>query len=204
MIIEDEKLGVKIPTNELKLLSADELVNDMYKEYCKYSKLLELATADRIKIIKDTVRYMYSEKVFENAQKWIHMSNDENLDKRKKYKEKEDFEYLQNILREDILKNSTVNINGIWFEGYEKYLCEIEFSIIETDFSTFRIVIPNLSELKEKWWSNMHGGKLALFVSNNGNTWNCLAESYKEEDIAKGLIKYFLVGSNPKLDIVEY
>jgi hypothetical protein len=191
MIIEDEKLGVKIPTNELKLLSADELVNDMYKEYCKYSKLLELATADRIKVVKDTVRYMYSEKVFENAQKWIHMSNDENLDKRKKYKEKEDFEYLQNILREDILKNSTVNINGIWFEGYEKYLCEIEFSVIETDFSTFRIVIPNLLELKEKWWSNMHGGKLALFVSNDGNTWNCLAESYKEEDMAKGLIKYF-------------
>ena len=191
MIIEDEKFGVKIPTNELKLLSADELVNDMYKEYCKYSKLLELVKADRIKVVKDTVRYMYSEKVFENAQKWIHMCNDESLDKRKKYKEKEDFEYLQNILREDILKNSTVNINGIWFEGYEKYLCEIEFSVIETDFSTFRIVIPNLSELKEKWWSNMHGGKLALFVSNDGNTWNCLAESYKEEDMAKGLAKYF-------------
>lgn len=191
MIIEDEKFGVKLATNELKLLSADELVNDMYKEYCKYSKLLELAKADRIKVVKDTVRYMYSEKVFENAQKWIHMSNDENLDKRKKYKEKEDFEYLQNILREDILKNSTVNINGIWFEGYEKYLCEIEFSVIETEFSTFRIVIPNLSELKEKWWSNMHGGKLALFVSKGNNVWDCLAESYKEEDIAKGLAKYF-------------
>ena len=37
----------------------------------------------------------------------------------------------------------------------------------------------------------MHGGKLALFVSNDGNAWNCLAESYKEEDIAKGLTKYF-------------
>jgi hypothetical protein len=191
MIIEDEKFGVKIPTNELKLLSADELVNDMYKEYCKYSKLLELATADRIKVIKDTVRYMYSEKVFENAQKWIHMCNDESLDKRKKYKEKEDFEYLQNILREEILKNPTVNINSIFLEGYEKYLCEIEFSVIETNFSTFRIAIPNLLELKEKLWSNMHGGKLALFVSNDGNIWNCLAESYKEEDIAKGLIKYF-------------
>ena len=191
MIIEDEKFGVKISTNELKLLSADELVNDMYKEYCKYSKLLELATADRIKVIKETVRYEYSEKAFENAQKWIHMSNDENLDKRKKYKEKEDFEYLQNILRENIIKNPTVNINSIFFEGYEKYLCKIEFSVIETDFNTFRIVIPNLLELKEKLWSNMHGGKLALFVSNDGNTWNCLAESYKEEDIAKGLVKYF-------------
>lgn len=194
MIIEDEKFGIKLITNELKLLSADELVNDMYKEYCKYSKLLELATADRIKVIKENVRYMYySEKIFENAQKWIHMSNDENLDKRKKYKEKEDFEHLQNILREEILKNSTVNINDIWFEGYEKYLCEIEFSVIETDFSTFRIVIPNLLELKEKLWSNMHGGKLTLFVSKGDNVWDCLAESYKEEDIAKGLAKYFLI-----------
>ena len=87
MIIEDEKFGINLNTNELRLNSADELVNDMYKEYCKYSKLLELATADRIKVIKETVRYEYSEKVFENAQKWIHMSNDENLDKRKKYED---------------------------------------------------------------------------------------------------------------------
>ena len=194
MIIEDEKFGVKLATNELKLFSADELVNDMYKEYCKYSKLLELATADRIKVIKETVRYMYySEKIFENAQKWIHMCNySESLDKRKKYKEKEDFEYLQNILREEILNDKTAEIISIFFEGYEKYLCEIEFKVINSDFTTFRLVIPNLSELKEKWWTNMHGGKLALFSSKDGTVWDCLAESYKEEDIAKGLIKYFL------------
>lgn len=193
MIIEDEKFGVKLTTNELKLFSADELVNDMYKEYCKYSKLLELATADRIKVIKETVRYMYySEKIFENAQKWIHMSNDGKLNKRKKYEEKEDFEYLQNILREEILKNNTAEIIGIFFEGYEKYLCEIEFKVLESSFTfIFRLVIPNLSELKEKWWTNMHGGKLTLFVSKGDNVWDCLVESYKEEDIAKGLAKYF-------------
>ena len=205
MIIEDEKFGVKLTTNELKLFSANELVNDMYKEYCKYSKLLELATADRIKVIKETVRYMYySEKIFENAQKWIHMCNDESLDKRKKYEEKEDFEYLQNILREDILKNSTVEIIGIFFEGYEKYLCDIEFKVIESDFTTFRLVIPNLSELKEKYWTNMHGGKLALFYSKGDNVWDCLTESYKEEDIAKGLKNFLMFGNNPNVKMMEY
>ena len=49
-----------------------------------------------------------------------------------------------------------------------------------------------LSTLKEKLWTNMHGGKLVLFASKEDNVWDCLAESYKEEDIAKGLIKYFL------------
>lgn len=199
MIIEDEKFGVKLTTNEFKLFSADELVNDMYKEYCKYSKLLELATADRIKVIKETVRYMYySEKVFENAQKWIHMSNDENLDKRKKYKEKEDFEYLQSILRKEILDDNTVNIMSIFFEGWDKYLCEIEFKILNSDFTTFRLSIPNLSELKEKYWTNMHGGKLTLFASKGDNVWDCLVESYKEEDIAKGLVEYFLPSKNSR------
>ena len=103
MIIENEKFGINLNINELRLNSADELVNDMYKEYCKYSKLLELAKKDRIEVIKDTVRYMYySEHLLENAQTWIHMREDKSLDKRKKYEEKESFEYLQNILREEI------------------------------------------------------------------------------------------------------
>ena len=106
----------KIHKNELKLNSADELVNDMYKEYCKYSKLLELAKKDRIEVIKDTVRYMYySEKLLTSAQKWIHMRDDKSLDKRKKYEEKEDFEYLQNILREEVFKNPSLEITSIKF-----------------------------------------------------------------------------------------
>lgn len=193
MIIEDEKFGVNFNTSELKLNYADELVNDMYKEYCKYSKLLELAKKDRIEVIKDTVRYTYySEKLFNYAQSWICMCEDKSLDKRKKYEEKEDFEYLQNILREEIFKNPSLEIASIKFEGYEKYNCLIEFKVIESDFTKFEIVIPNLSLLNEKRWDNMHGGKLALYYEKKESVWDCICTSYKEEDIAKGLIKYFL------------
>ena len=52
MIIEDEKFGVNLNANELKLNYADELVEDMRKEYYKYSKLLELAKKDRVEEIK--------------------------------------------------------------------------------------------------------------------------------------------------------
>ena len=193
MIIENEKFGVNLCTNELKLNSADELVNDMYKEYCKYSKLLELAKKDRIEVIKDTVRYMYySEKLLTSAQKWIHMRDDKSLDKRKKYEEKEDFEYLQNILREEVFKNPSLEITSIKFEGYEKYNCSIEFKFIQSNFTKFEIVIPNLSLLNEKRWDNMHSGKLALYYEKKESIWNCICTSYKEEDIGKGLIKYFL------------
>jgi len=195
MIIEstNKVCGIDINANEMKLLSADELVNDMYKEYNKYSKLLELAKKDRIETIKDTVRYMYySEHLLEDAQKWIHMSNDENLDKRKKYEEKESFEYLQNILRKEVFKNPSLEIISIRFEGYERYNCSIEFKVIESDFTKFKIVIPNLSLLNEKRWDNMHGGKLALYYEKKENIWDCICTSYKEEDIGKGLIKYFL------------
>lgn len=195
MIIEstDKICGIDINTNEMKLLSADELVNDMYKEYNKYSKLLELAKKDRIETIKDTVRYMYySEHLLEDAQKWIHMRDDKNLDKRKKYEEKESFEYLQNILRKEIFNNSTVKIESLYFEGYEKYLCDIQFKVMESEFTTFSLVIPNISKLSEKLWNNMHGGKLVLYYGKGNNSWYNICESYKEEDIAKGLIKYFL------------
>lgn len=189
MIIEDEKSNA----NELKLNYADELVKNMYTEYCKYSKLLELAKKDRIEVIKDTVRYMYySEKLLTSAQNWIFMREDKSLDKRKKYKEKEDFEYLQNILREEIFKNPSLEITSIEFEGYERYNCSIKFKVIESDFTKFEIVIPNLSLLNEKRWVDMYGGKLALYYSRDDSIWDCICTSYKEENIGKGLIKYFL------------
>jgi hypothetical protein len=43
MIVENENFGVNLTANELKLNYADDLVEDMRKEYYKYSKLLELA-----------------------------------------------------------------------------------------------------------------------------------------------------------------
>lgn len=200
MIIEDEKFGVNLNANELKLNYADELVEDMRKEYYKYSKLLELAKKDRIEVIKDTVRYMYySEKLLTSAQNWILMSEDKSLDKRKKYKEKEDFEYLQNILREEIFKNPSLEITSIKFEGYEKYNCSIEF---KADFTMFEFVIPNLSKLNEKMWDNMHGGKLALYYEEKENVWDCICTSYKEEDIEKAL-KNFLMFGNKNIKIME-
>ena len=203
MIIEREEFGVNLNTNELKLHSADELVEDMRKAYYKYSKLLELAKKDRIEVIKDTIRYMYySEKLLTSAQSRIHMREDKSLDKRKKYEEKEDFEYLQNILREEIFKNPSLEITSIKFEGYEKYNCSIEFKVIESDFTKFEIVIPNLSLLNEKRWDNMHGGKLALYYEKKESVWDCICTSYKEEDIGEAL-KNFLMFGNKNIKMVE-
>lgn len=203
MIVENEKFGVNLNTNELKLNYADELVEDMRKEYYKYSKLLELAKKDRIEVIKDTVRYMYySEKLLTSAQSWIYMCEDKHLDKRKKYKEKEDFEYLQNILREEIFKNPFLEITSIRFEGYEKYNCSIEFKVIESDFIKYEFVIPNLSLLNEKRWDNMHGGKLALYYEEKENVWDCICTSYKEEDVEEAL-KNFLMFGNKNIKMME-
>jgi hypothetical protein len=164
---------------------------------------LELAKKDRIEVIKDTVRYMYySEKLFTSAQNWILMVEDKSLDKRKKYEEKEDFEYLQNILREEIFKNPSLEITSIKFEGYEKYNCSIEFKVIESDFTKFEIVIPNLSLLNEKRWDNMHGGKLALYYEKKESVWDCICTSYKEEDIGEAL-KNFLMFGNKNIKMVE-
>ena len=203
MIIERKEFGVNFNANELKLNYADELVGDMYKEYCKYSKLLELAKKDRIEVIKNTVFYRYySEKLLNSAQNWILMSENKSLDKRKKYEEKEDFEYLQNILKEEIFKNSSLEIISIKFEGYEKYNCSIEFKIAKSDSTMFEFVIPNLSLLNEKRWENMYSGKLALFYEEKESMWDCICTSYKEEDIEKAL-KNFLMFGNKNIKMME-
>lgn len=196
MIIKYEKFGVNLNTNEVRLNYADELVEDMRKEYCKYFKLLELAKEDRIKAIKDVVRYMYySEKLLTSAQNWIFMCEDKSLDKRKKHEEKENFEYLQNILKEEIFKNPSLKITSIKFEGYEKYNCLIEFKVAKSDSTMFEFVIPNLSLLNEKRWDNMHGGKLALYYEKNESVWDCICTSYKEEDIREALKNFLMFGN---------
>ena len=202
MIIGNEVFGVNINTNGLKLNYADELVEDMRKEYHKYSKLLELAKKDRIEVIKDTVHYMYTEKAFENAQKWIHISNDDNLDERKKYKEKEDFEYILSVLREDIFKNPSIEITSIKFEGYEKYNCSIEFNVSISYSTKFQIVIPNLLLLNEKRWDNMHGGKLVLYYEKKESVWDCICISYKEEKVKEAL-KNFLMFGDKNIKMIE-
>ena len=189
MIIEDEKFGVKLITNELKLFSADELVEDMHKEYYKYSKLLELAKKDRIEVIKDTIRYMYySDHLLKNAQKWLSMLK-EGVDKRKHYEEKDSFDYLQNILKKEIFINSDIEIIAISFMGYENYLCMIDFKVEDSDI-VFQLAIPNVSMLKEKWWDSMYGGKLALLYYQNTNSLYTICTSYKEKEINKAFIDF--------------
>ena len=186
MIIEREEFGVNLNTNELKLNQADDLVNEMYREYCKYSKLLELATKDRIEVIKDYVRYLVcNEQTFKNAQKWLTMK--ENADKRRKYEEKEDFEYLENKLKE--IFNSNIKITQLSFMGLENYAYIIDF-LCEGNDTVFELTIPRIEMLCEKWWAYMHGGKLSLHYHKNETVLDYLCESYKEEDIKEALEKF--------------
>lgn len=190
MIIEREVCGLDCQINELKLAYADKLAIDIIDEYSKYSKLLELAKKDRIEIIKSVVRYgYYIESFLEKAQTWIFMREDESLDKRKRYDEKDSFDYVQNALRKEIFNNSTIEIKSIVFMGYEKYACVIDFNVEDCDI-TFQLIIPNISMLKEELWSEMHGGKLALNYYQNTNVLDLICESYKEMDINKSFIDF--------------
>ena len=198
MILEKVTFGIETNTNELKLNQADDLVNEMYREYCKYSKLLELATKDRIEVIKDYVRYLVcNEQTFKNAQKWLTMK--ENADKRRKYEEKEDFEYLENKLKE--IFNSNIKITQLSFMGLENYAYIIDF-LCEGNDTVFELTIPRIEMLCEKWWAYMHGGKLSLHYHKSESILDYMCESYKEEDIKKAL-KDFLMFGNNKIKMME-
>ena len=190
MIIETNKFcGLEYKINEAKLSSADELVKDMYKEYNKYSKLLELAKKDRIEVIKEVVRYMYySERNLLNAQNWLSMLK-KGVDGRKHYDEKDSFEYLQGMMKTEIFINSEIEIINISFLGYDSVACMIDFKVEGSDI-VFQFTIPNIEKLKEKWWDSMHGGKLALHYYQNTDNLEMICESYKEEEINKAFIDF--------------
>lgn len=86
--IEDQQKLFEIET-------ANKLSEDMAKEAAKYAKLAQLALNDKIEVMKNNLRgrWLYLTYPVKSAQKWLSMK-DQEPDKRKKYDEKDSFEYL--------------------------------------------------------------------------------------------------------------
>ena len=172
-----------------KLGAAQKLVDDMTAEVEKYTKLLELAKADQIEVVKDNTNY-YSEFLFliPSAKEYLLITSGEkkvrkNSDEYKSAKYM--FDLLTKKLSEDVFK-TPVTITEIVSAGYENYYHEVEFTIPDNNY-LFTFTIPNPEKIHFTNFDICFKGKLAFgyYEPDKDYVHNIEYTSYRVADITK-------------------
>lgn len=167
-----------------EITNSELLVNEMQKEVDKYTKLLNLAKADRLKTIKENVDYFHYNFCLPKAREWHRMINDNNakIDKRRRYEEKDMYDYLVKQLKDDFFGDRDIDIVTIMTCGYESYSTGI---VVKCNDFTFGIHIPNIKSLYMGNIEFADYGMISLSLKESEHCWLQLGKSYREEDIKK-------------------
>jgi len=184
--IEDQQKLLEIET-------ANKLSEDMAKEAAKYAKLAELALKDKISTIKNVLRgrWLYLTYAVKPSQEWLSMK-DQKLDGRKKYEEKDSFEYLTHQIEE--LLDLKIEITDISVLGYDEAAFYVKFKVSEEPFGReYELAIPETEKLSKNNLDELCEGKLRINVrsSENSCVWNYIWASYDKEEL-KNKFKEFL------------
>ena len=184
--VEDQQKLFEIET-------ANKLSEDMAKEAAKYAKLAQLALNDKIAVMKNNLRgrWLHLTYPVKSAQKWLSMK-DQELDKRKKYDEKDSFEYLTHKI-EDLL-DLKIEITDISVLGYDEAAYFIRFTLKEGfSSSEYELSVPETEKLNKNNLDELCEGKLKLMVRSDTNSccWNYICASYDKEEL-KNKFKEFL------------
>ncbi len=176
--IEDQQKLLEIET-------ANKLSEDMAKEAAKYAKLAQLALKDKISVMKNALRgrWLYLTYPVKGAQKWLSMK-DQKLDGRKKYDEKDSFEYLTKQIEE--LLDLKIEITDISILGYDEAAFFIKFTITGDPFCReYELSVPETEKLNKDNLTELCEGKLKLTVRSSANSccWNYICASYDKEEL---------------------
>lgn len=177
----------------LEIEAANKLSEDMAKEAAKYAKLAELALNDKISVMRNVLRgrWLYLTYAVKPSQKWLSMK-DQKLDGRKKYEEKDSFEYLTHQIEE--LLDLKIEITEISVLGYDEAAFYVKFKVLEDSFGReYELAIPETEKLSKNNLDELCEGKLRINVRSSENSccWNYICASYDKEEL-KNKFKEFL------------
>lgn len=144
--------GVKAITDALELSAYE------HKKLERHQKLSQLADEDVAYMIRKNVNYLWVDYYFDGAKDWLSIKA-QKYDKRKKYAEKDAYEYLVGKLKE-IFQVDTCEIIRMCYEGYEEYSRWIEFTT-DSDY-VFHMTIPVVKRITPKLMSYLYYGKITL------------------------------------------
>lgn len=144
--------GVKAITDALELSAYE------HKKLERHQKLSRLADENVAYMIRKNVNYLWVDYNFDGAKKWLSITA-QKYDKRKKYTEKDAYEYLVDKIKE-IFQVNTCEIIRMCYEGYEQYSRWIEFTT-DSDY-VFHMTIPVIKRITPELMSYVNYGKIAL------------------------------------------
>ena len=166
-----------------EIYNAKNLVEDMDKEVVKYTKLLELAKQDYVDTVKKNISYVKWIYFFDKVSKWLSMLKNEKIDKRKKYDEKSNYDFINTELRE-LLEDDSIEVTSVSSGGWESYYYSYVFKTDKDSEHEYYLSIPNIDVLTVNNIHNAYEGKLALYKIE-GYTHHMITSSYDESDIKK-------------------
>lgn len=180
----------KIDKAEKRLKDKKNLIEDLQNE-------LRLLEADAFLIYKQEVIYnKIWPNIIDDASKWLAMLNKgEKIDKRKKCKEKDMFQYLTKTLQ-DIFGQPDIEIYEFIIEGYDHYADNILFTCHGHKFA---LSLPRISNISLGYYQNdgAYVFKIKLFIHDKPSFYECIGMTYEENELKDILNKWF-EGDNKK------
>ena len=159
--------------------SALELSNYERKKLAQHQKLSSLADEDLAYTIRKNVNYLYIDYHFDNAEKWLSISS-QKYDKRKKYIEKNSYDFLVGVIKE-AFQLETVKIIRLTYEGYDMYTRWVEFTT-DSDY-VFHMTIPVINKVNVDNLAYVHYGKIALGYYTGKGSIKTLGYSYNMSEL---------------------
>lgn len=165
------------------ILESEKLQHEMKHEFEKYRKLHELALVDRLLTLKNKVHYHNLTVCMNDAMRWLKMVD--NVDKRKKYKEKTAFEYTQSAISE--LLDETIKITKIYASDYDSSAYNVYF---ECHGLNFEITIPMVEKITTRNMEYLSYGKIYVGFCETENVVDYVVSSYDENEVRKSFKKF--------------
>lgn len=165
--------GLKAITSALELSAYE------HKKVEQHKKLSQLADEDVVYMIRKNVNYLWLDYHFDDAQKWLSIKS-KKYDKRKKYSEKDSYDYLVGYLKE-IFQVDVLEIIEMTYEGYSQYTRWITF-VTDSDY-VFHMTVPVIKMVTVDLLSQVNYGKIALGYYTSKHCMNMCGASYNMADL---------------------
>ena len=143
----------------INIETAKQLHEEMKSNVEKYQKLSELTFNDYVQTVKANINYLEYLICIKGAIEWLmKLENGEKIDRRKRYEEKDCFDFFQNNLRK--LFDKEITIKTIRMCGYEIYAYSVVFDFGDKEYC---IEIPDSNKINPKNFDYAHQGKITLY-----------------------------------------
>lgn len=186
----------KIAQAERRLLAKKQALDDMKNEY-------DLIEQQTLRTYKENIQYMLLDQpsTIKTCREWLNMlsknqdADGNKLDKRKKYKEKEVYDWYVNYIKRLLCIKYMNNVKFIDFNFGQA--TNIQFEYKEHNWC---LEIPNIKAIKLDAYKNYGGSvfKLALIHKDNDTEYSCswsqFGSTYEEDELkdimTQGIEKY--------------